>query len=295
MLFRTLFLSVAITLVGITAAVAQPVNYQGRLLDDAGVPITSSTVARFSIYEGGDDSTAGSGTLVYSEVVTIHPDSTGIFSHLIGVTPEGVYELSPDLFQTSNPVFLQINIPFDGSALLPRTLLVSVPRALTANQLSAEETIIPIPVLGVSVLYGAGADPSDDISDLYGLRLEDDVNHLVVADGLLPLSWTGDVPGSIRVTAEIMDTLPIAGLRTALFSFRLHGAESGAAWTFEGTHEFSGTGPEVFELPRVVTSGTFIPGESVSWTYQRRYNIPSDTLARPVILLGAQMRLMMTR
>ena len=53
--------------VTILAQVPQLLNYQGRLTDNAGVPISTATTLIFSLYQGGDALTPGSGLLVYEE------------------------------------------------------------------------------------------------------------------------------------------------------------------------------------------------------------------------------------
>jgi len=63
----------------ILASVPNLINYQGRLTDDVGKPITTATTVRFSLYQGGDATTPGSGTLVYEEDATVTPDSNGVY------------------------------------------------------------------------------------------------------------------------------------------------------------------------------------------------------------------------
>ncbi|MFB0518109.1 MAG: hypothetical protein ACETWC_02375 [Acidobacteriota bacterium] len=53
--------------VTILAQVPQLLNYQGRLTDNAGIPISTATKLRFSLHQGGYALTPVSGLLVYEE------------------------------------------------------------------------------------------------------------------------------------------------------------------------------------------------------------------------------------
>ncbi|MBN1476546.1 hypothetical protein JXA47_07330, partial [Candidatus Sumerlaeota bacterium] len=122
-------------------AAAQPpeaLTFQGRLIDAAGLPITSTTVVNFKIYHGGDPHLGG-GELVYEENATITPDATGIFLHSIGtgsiVAPWA--PLSAHTFDTDEFVYVAVSI--DGSPLLPRTLITPAAYALIAHRASTAE------------------------------------------------------------------------------------------------------------------------------------------------------------
>ena len=112
----------------ILAQVPQLLNYQGRLTDDAGIPITTATTVRFSLYQGGDAATPGSGTLVYEEDASVTPDDNGVFSHLIGSGTVIYGALDATVFQTASPVFLEIAVDPAGAneTLLPRKQIVTV-------------------------------------------------------------------------------------------------------------------------------------------------------------------------
>ena len=114
--------------VTILAQVPQLLNYQGRLTDDAGIPITTTTTLRFSLYQGGDAFTVGSGLLVYEEETSVTPDSNGVFNHLIGSGTVIYGTLDSTVFQTSSPVYLEITIDLNGlnETLLPREQIVTV-------------------------------------------------------------------------------------------------------------------------------------------------------------------------
>jgi len=112
----------------ILASVPNLINYQGRLTDAAGSPITTATTVRFSLYQGGSAGTPGSGTLVYEEDASVIPDSNGVFDHTIGSGTVVYGTLDSTVFQTSSPVYLEITVDPAGvsDTLLPRKQVVSV-------------------------------------------------------------------------------------------------------------------------------------------------------------------------
>ena len=58
-------------------------NFQGRLTNSIGAPVTSSQSVRFSIIQGGTASESPStGTVVYQEDATVSPDANGVFVHV---------------------------------------------------------------------------------------------------------------------------------------------------------------------------------------------------------------------
>ncbi|MDH5405955.1 MAG: hypothetical protein OEX80_05400 [Candidatus Aminicenantes bacterium] len=112
----------------IWAQVPQLLNYQGRLTDDKGIPIITTTTLMFSLHQGGDATIEGSGTLCYREDASVTPDDNGVFSHLIGSGTVLYGTLDATVFQTAEPVFLEIAIDPAGAneILLPRKQIVTV-------------------------------------------------------------------------------------------------------------------------------------------------------------------------
>jgi len=111
-------------------------NYQGLLTDDAGNPITTTTTLRFSLYQGGDATTPGSGTLVYEEDASVTPDSNGVFDHTIGSGTVISGTLNASVFNTSLAVYLEITIDPAGlnETLLPRKQIVTVGYSFKAQR-----------------------------------------------------------------------------------------------------------------------------------------------------------------
>ncbi|MFB0518182.1 MAG: hypothetical protein ACETWC_02740 [Acidobacteriota bacterium] len=121
--------------VTILSQVPQLLNYQGRLADAAGIPITTTTTVRFSLYQGGDAATPGSGTLCYQEDASVIPDDNGVFNHLIGSGSVIFGALDATVFQTADPVYLEITVDPAGAneTLLPRKQIVSVGYSFNAE------------------------------------------------------------------------------------------------------------------------------------------------------------------
>jgi hypothetical protein len=246
---------------------------------------------RFSIYASGEASVADSGALEYRETVTVTPDATGIFTELIGDDADAGFSFDAAIFATDQPLFVQVNVPFDGDALLPRTPLLSVPFAAA---LSPGAEVQAVPLVEAVNAVGTTATFSDDVSEVIGRLFPDDGDGIAASSAMIPAGAT-DADPRLTVTVEIINSLPLAGQRTALFGFRLTGTESGAVRIFEVAHEFSGEGPEVVEVPIAASGGDFIPGEPAAWTIRRLPNQPRDTLIRDILFLGGVVEFTVTR
>jgi hypothetical protein len=97
----------------------QLINYQGRLLDSGGSPITGSVVTTFSLYE-----TESGDTVIWTETQALSVDQ-GIYHVLLG----SVSPLTPDVF--SRP-FLYLGVQAGADTeMTPRSQITSVPSALT--------------------------------------------------------------------------------------------------------------------------------------------------------------------
>jgi len=100
------------------------INYQGRLTDGAGHPISSNVNIRVEIYTN-----ITAGTFLYQEDMGTLPVNNGIFHLQFGSNAE---ELANAL---SHPeAWLEINV--NGTPLSPRNRLVAVPYALSAGRVT---------------------------------------------------------------------------------------------------------------------------------------------------------------
>ena len=106
-----------------------PMNYQGRLLDDQGIPLSGSYNFVVKIYNA-----ASSGTLKYQENLSGVAVNDGVYSFKIGLGPKaaGDSEWDINLWQGNlNNLYLELAV--NGETLTPRHELTSAPHAYTAT------------------------------------------------------------------------------------------------------------------------------------------------------------------
>ncbi len=157
-----------------TRAAADPppemMNYQGQLTDTSGMPITTPQTVFFSLWKGGDESTANSGAELFRESATVTPNATGIFSHQIGT---GTVEasLDPSDFRVSEPIFLQVAVGSVGGVLLPRSRIVSVGFSFVADYANTAGAVTGLP------------EVTDVVDTTGGLTVVGDLLR-IVGDGL---------------------------------------------------------------------------------------------------------------
>lgn len=123
-------------------------NYQAKLTDSGGIPLSGSHAFFFSVYQGGSAGAANSGTLVFKESVSKQV-ADGIVSHAVG-TGSNITGGSPGpaVFQTTSDVFLQVAVDLDSNVVLPRTEIESVPYALVSAD---GERRTPINTAGITI------------------------------------------------------------------------------------------------------------------------------------------------
>jgi hypothetical protein len=98
---------------------ATTVNYQGRLADDAGIPLTGSYGMSFALYDAAEG-----GTLIWGpESHTAVPVSEGLFSVGLGSQTSGGIPTTT----WNGDRYLEITV--GGETLAPRELIRSVPIA----------------------------------------------------------------------------------------------------------------------------------------------------------------------
>src|SRR5262245_46191988 len=127
-----------LTIVTLVQAQSAPVlfNFQGRLTNLAGAPLTTATTVQFTLVRGGTATeTVSTGTIVYRETSSITPDANGVFTYVIGTgTPATGQTLTESDFDTSG-IALYIEASIAGQPLLPRTRVLSVPYAIESSRL----------------------------------------------------------------------------------------------------------------------------------------------------------------
>ena len=144
------------------SVLAQPgmINYQGKLTDDAGVPVTATVSIVFSIYD-----VATGGTALWTETQSLVNIQDGIYNVLLGSTtviPEAVFD--------GNDRWLGVKVGAD-SEMSPRQRIASVAYAMRAGSAEQADKVdgihastIPEPnkllALGADGKFPFGAFPS---------------------------------------------------------------------------------------------------------------------------------------
>ena len=113
--------SALMLLPALAGATPNQINYQGRLVDAAGNPISGSTTLIFRIFDAPT-----SGSPVWTETQTLSLDN-GIFNASLGSQTN----LPPSVF-SSDTRYLEVQISGDAAPMSPRTQLLSVPYAIYA-------------------------------------------------------------------------------------------------------------------------------------------------------------------
>ncbi len=106
-----------------------PMNYQGRLLDNNGVPVTGSYNFKLKVYDA-----LTNGVLKYQEDFNGVTVNDGVYAIKLGNGPKiaGDSDWDVTLWQTNlNNLFLEVEV--NGEALTPRHELTSAPHAYTAT------------------------------------------------------------------------------------------------------------------------------------------------------------------
>lgn len=112
----------------VQAGVPQLINYQGRLTDASGVPLTGPYSITFSIY----DAPSG-GTALWTETQTEVSVTNGLFNVLLG----SVTEIPTTIFEEKDR-YLGIKVGTD-SEMIPRRRMVSVGYAFNADRVKGSE------------------------------------------------------------------------------------------------------------------------------------------------------------
>ena len=105
-----------------------PMNYQGRLLDSAGVPVTGSYNFVVRVYDA-----VNAGTLKYQENHNAVAVDDGVYALLVGTQAKsgGDSTWSVELWNCCSALYLEVVV--NGEALAPRHRLSAAPYAFQAN------------------------------------------------------------------------------------------------------------------------------------------------------------------
>ncbi len=195
------------------------INYQGQLLDSGGVPITTQVTVVFSLWDNATTGTQlGSG---WSDSDSVTPDANGVYSTEIGDDPDN---LVPTAVFASASVWLNVNV--GGEDLTPRSRLLTVPYALSANTLNGEA-------------YITVATTSDPVTNGLNLILAYNAAKTLMPHGaalsvtnrmtvIVPPGNYDLTTGSLTLDAEFVDLIGLSTARENQYIFGLsNGPNSG--------------------------------------------------------------------
>jgi len=122
---RTVLLAMVLSVTVLRAQIPNLINYQGRLTNPTGAPVTNTLSMVFSIY-----STAAGGTALWQETQPNVTVTNGVFNVLLGsTTPAGI----PSNIFNNSVLYLGIKIGTDPE-MAPRFRLTSVAYAIRASE-----------------------------------------------------------------------------------------------------------------------------------------------------------------
>ena len=179
----TMFVLIALgTGLGLAENAPLLLNFQGRLTNSVGTPVTVATSVRFSLIQGGTATEPVTlGTVVYQEDSTVTPDTNGVFVHVIGLgTAVGGQVLEEADFITAGQLlFVEMSIAADP--LLPRTQVLSVGYAIEASRLDGKSA--------AEIIGQAGGNAFVNEIVRHGARMEYlSASQITVRSGVLGFS-----------------------------------------------------------------------------------------------------------
>ncbi len=234
-------------------------SFQGRLLNDAGNPITNARNFNFKIF---DAITAGN-QLWDSGTCSIDPDTDGIFSTTLGSSCGSA--IGATVFADNASTFLQITI--EAETLSPRQPIAATPYALNSDTLD-----------GIDSLSVLRSDVSDDFTGGYAntFGVVSDLTSGNRANTLFSISQANNVTNNLTT-----DMVKISQLDTASTgnTFKLQNLGTGLSLIIEDEAS-PDTTPFVVDASGNVGIGTSVPGaklESVATTEQLRLSYDNDS------------------
>lgn len=167
----------------LSAQVPNRIHYQGYLTADDGTPVTGSRTIYFSIIIGGTAEDASSGTEAYQESATVVLSELGVFEHQIGTGTVQIGSFEASMFDTSDPVFLQVAVGSPDNVLLPRARVTSVGYAFVAEDVVGDISPTSITIEGVGEVIDAGGNWVGSTDGLMGPSGNPTVNAVTDVTG----------------------------------------------------------------------------------------------------------------
>jgi hypothetical protein len=208
---------ILIPALSLCATVPAAINYQGRLVDSQGDPISGNVTVSVDVYT--NDTT---GVSSYSEAVGQVPVQNGLYSFSFGAD-------LPALLAVLRTGEAWLEVTIDGDPMLPRQRLVAVPYAVVAENVRVDKMKLghwstggpaangAVPTYVAGTRLGALASPFDgDLTALViqkagsitggSLQAEVFVNEVatgfsVTADNANPFVAVSQPPGTVSVSA----------------------------------------------------------------------------------------------
>lgn len=175
------------------ASVPHAINFQGRLTDASGAPVTTEKQITLRLFIESVPTTSSSTVPVFTETHMVTPDSTGAYSIMIGDNSSlaGV--------NFNQPLWLELQVTGEPEPMMPRFRLTSSPYALRAEKansldisgslgIGTENPEGKLDVGGKSIFRPVSGDPTkmlvlDEISG--AMRIYTDANTGTPGDFIL--------------------------------------------------------------------------------------------------------------
>jgi hypothetical protein len=187
-------------------------NYQARLTDAGGAPLSGNHVIYFKLFHGGTATTPNSGANVYAESANINI-TAGVANHSVGSGNATSGTLTAALFAFNGDMFLQVAVDTESNIILPRQRLEPVPFAVAAKQ----------PASFFGQFGGSGKDGDTTATGLLS-ESRYEFNNLVIPSGTTVTASQTHTFIGVNGACRIQGTLSAVGA----------GAKGGLTGTFGG-------------------------------------------------------------